>query len=69
MRAGRPARFDAYNYDQGAEALTNRLWDYEKGRQFATIAPASIPLHINGRLNLRALRSLVAAANRWDITP
>jgi hypothetical protein len=44
VRAGRPARFDAYNYDQGDEALTNRLWAYEKGRQFATIVPASMPL-------------------------
>jgi hypothetical protein len=25
VRAGRPAHFDAYNYDQGDEALTNRL--------------------------------------------
>ena len=69
VRAGRPARFDAYNYDQGDEALTNRLWAYEKGRQFATIVPASMPLRINGRLNLQALRLFVAAVNRGDITP
>jgi hypothetical protein len=69
VRVGRPARFDAYNYDQGGEALTNRLWAYEKGRQFATIAPASMPLRINGRVNFHALRLLVAAVNRGDITP
>jgi hypothetical protein len=48
VRTGRPARFDAYNYDQDDEALTNRLWAYEKGRQFATVAPASMPLRIYG---------------------
>ena len=48
---------------------TDRQWAYEKGRQFATIAPRSMPLRINGKLNLDALRLLVEAINRGDITP
>ena len=38
VRAGRPARFDDYAWDQGGMPATDRQWAYEKGRQFATIA-------------------------------
>ena len=69
VRAGRPARFDDYAWDQGGMPATDRQWAYEKGRQFATIAPRSMPLRINGKLNLDALRLLVEAINRGDITP
>ena len=56
VRAGRPARFDDYAWDQGGMPATDRQWAYEKGQQFATIAPRSMPLRINGKLNLDALR-------------
>ena len=60
VRAGRPARFDMCND-------TNRAWNYERGRQFATIAPLSMKLRINGELNSRAVRLFVAADCRGDI--
>ena len=69
VRARRPPRFDDYAWDQGGMPATDRQWAYEKGRQFATIAPRSMPLRIKGKLNLDALRLLVAAINRGDITP
>jgi hypothetical protein len=58
VRAGRPACFDAYNFNQGNEDrkdLVNASWDYERGRQFATIAPVSMPLRRRGKLNRAAL--------------
>jgi hypothetical protein len=58
VRAGRPARFDNYSWDQGDMPATDRQWAYEKGRQFAIIAPKTMPLRINGKLNLDALRLL-----------
>jgi hypothetical protein len=30
-------------------------WDYERGRQFAAVAPKDMPLKINGRLNPKAV--------------
>lgn len=46
VRSGRAARFD--------DAL-NDQWDYERGRQFALIAPMSMPLRIGRSLNPAAL--------------
>jgi hypothetical protein len=40
-RASRPPRFDLPN---------DADWDYERGRLFATIAPAEMPIMKNGRL-------------------
>jgi hypothetical protein len=31
-------------------------WDYERGRQWAAIAPADMPVTIDGRLNPKAKR-------------
>lgn len=42
VRLGRPARFD--ELDDGA-------WSYERGRQFATIAPTTMLVKIDGRIN------------------
>jgi hypothetical protein len=52
VRAGRgyPRDFDAWGH-------TNSAWSYERGRQWATIAPRSVPLRTNG--------SITAAAVRW----
>jgi hypothetical protein len=44
VRAGRPPRFDTENH-----------WDYERGRQWAVAAPATMPLKIGRRLNPDAI--------------
>ena len=50
-RAGRgyPPTYDTW-------ADTNDRWTYERGRQWAQIAPHGLPLKINGKLNPQALR-------------
>jgi hypothetical protein len=58
VRSGRPARFDDHHVDG---------WSYERGRQFAYIAPASMPLKINGKLNPKALTLFAAAHGRGYI--
>ena len=45
VRAGMPTRFDDFDDD----------WAYERGRQFAFIAPMSMPLRIGRRLNTEAV--------------
>ena len=57
VRNGRPPRFD--NYDE-----INDQWLYERGRLFAIIAPASMPLRIQGKLNPKAVALYRAAYNR-----
>jgi hypothetical protein len=44
---GYPADYDTWKDD---------CWAYERGRQWAQIAPRSLPLKIKGRLNPQALR-------------
>jgi hypothetical protein len=46
VRAGRPARFDAFD---------DNLWAYERGRQWATLAPMTMPLRIGKKLNPAAI--------------
>jgi hypothetical protein len=46
VRAGKPARFDGIYTDD---------WGYERGRQFARIAPRSMPLRNGRALNRDAL--------------
>jgi hypothetical protein len=58
VRSGRPARFDDHHADG---------WSYERGRQFAYIAPTSMPLKINGKLNSKALTLFEAAHGRGYI--
>jgi hypothetical protein len=55
VRSGRPARFDDHHEDD---------WSYERGRQFAYIAPASMPLKIDGKLNPKAVILFEAAHGR-----
>jgi hypothetical protein len=69
VRAGRPPRFDDYAWDQSDTPATDRQWAYEKGRQFGIIAPKSMALRNKDKINLDALRLLVTAINRGDITP
>jgi hypothetical protein len=51
VRAGRgyPARYDAWED-------TNDRWAYERGRQWARIAPRNLALKVNGELNPLALQ-------------
>jgi hypothetical protein len=46
VRAGRPPDFDRNNWD----------WEYERGRQWATVAPKDMPLKIGRSLNLAAIQ-------------
>lgn len=56
-RAGKPAAFDAHDN-----------FEYERGRQWAMLAPMSMPLRIRGRLNFEALMILSAAFRSGAIT-
>ena len=53
------------NYDDCEE---DGYWSYERGRQFALVAPRSLPLRIGGRLNPKAIALYDAACKRgWLI--
>jgi hypothetical protein len=58
VRAGKPARFDGGFADD---------WGYERGRQWALIAPRSMPLRIGRRLNTDAMRLFERAWLRKEI--
>ena len=49
----------AFAYD-----LQTGAWFYERGRQFGAIAPPSMPLFINGKLNPKAVRLFDTAYDR-----
>jgi hypothetical protein len=55
-RAGLAPRFDDYGED--------RWWSYERGRQFAGIAPVSMTLELGGKLNPKAVALFKAAMHR-----
>jgi hypothetical protein len=55
-RAGHTPRFDDYAVD--------RWWSYERGRQFAAIAPVSMAIKIDGNLNPKAVALFKAAIHR-----
>jgi hypothetical protein len=48
----------------GCDGGTNDAWNYERGRQFARIAPVSMPLRIGRRLNEGAIALYRAASKR-----
>ena len=56
VRAGLPARYDDHDDDD--------YWAYERGRMFGYIAPLSMPLRINGKINPKALALCEAAFSR-----
>ena len=58
VRAGKPTRFDSFGDDD---------WNYERGRQWAFIAPMSMPLRIGRRLNPEAVWLLRAALAHGEI--
>jgi hypothetical protein len=68
-RNGLPPVYEAYNFyqnetNEAVEAKMNGLWNYERGRQWACLAPPSMPLNINGKLNPKAIALCEAAFNR-----
>jgi hypothetical protein len=52
-RAGRgyPAGYDGWKH-------TNDRWTYERGRQWAQLAPRSVALKVNGKISEQSLRRL-----------
>jgi hypothetical protein len=48
---GRANRGFAQEYDQWD---TDAQWNYERGRCFAVVAPADVPLRIKGKINPQA---------------
>jgi hypothetical protein len=52
IRAGKP-------FDSSRDS-----WSYERGRQFGAIAPLSMPLFVDGRLNRKALELFRLAYQR-----
>jgi hypothetical protein len=58
-RAGRPPRFD--------ELTDDDAWSYERGRLFGFIAPVSLLLFIDGKLNSKALALFEAAFERGEV--
>jgi hypothetical protein len=55
----RPARFDE---------LYDKFWSYERGRQFAMIAPISMPIKMGDRINPKALSLYHTAVKRGVIS-
>jgi hypothetical protein len=60
-RAGRAPRDMAAKLDVGGShddyrAATNAQWNYERGRQWAVIAPVRLPLRLDGKLNPAAVK-------------
>jgi hypothetical protein len=54
IRAGRPF----------ADHIADEYWAYERGRLFGAIAPRTMPLFIDGRLNHKAVSLFEAASLR-----
>jgi hypothetical protein len=54
VRAGRAPAFDEFSHD----------WAYERGRLFASLAPVSMPVRIEGKLNPKAVALYRAASKR-----
>ena len=60
-RAGRAPRYDDFSFDQ---STADSDWDYERGRLWACLAPLSMPLKVNGKLNPKAVAVFEAASRR-----
>jgi hypothetical protein len=54
--------------DFNAPMPIGEAWAYERGRQWALIAPRSMPLYINGHLNSKAVALFDRAYERGWIT-
>jgi hypothetical protein len=60
VRAGKPPDFDATDIDDA--------WNYERGRQWAMIAPRGLPLFVDGEVNPLAIALYDKAYQRKWIT-
>ena len=58
VRTGKPTRFDSFGDDD---------WAYERGRQWALIAPMSMPLRLGRKLNPEAVLHFSRAMFRQEI--
>ncbi len=72
-RAGKSPDYDAdvFCQDDGDDAAitaTNAAWAYERGRQWACLAPLSMPLRVKGKLNRKAIALFKAASMRSFIS-
>ena len=72
VRNGRAPDYEAYCFSQDeddlqAKSKINGHWNYERGRQWASLAPRSMPLKIDGALNPKAIALYNAAARRGYI--
>ena len=47
-----------------ADDVDDDYWAYERGRLFGAIAPISMPLFVDGRLNRMAVQLFRVASNR-----
>jgi hypothetical protein len=68
-RSGQPPRYDDFMFDQEAgdqmaKATINAHWHYERGRQWASLAPLDMPLKVDGKLNPKAIALCRAAAGQ-----
>lgn len=68
-RAGKLPDYDQFTFDQSSDEefvqeQINGCWDYERGRQWARIAPMSMSLRIDGELNPKAVRLYDAASDK-----
>ena len=64
VRGGVPPTFDRIWGDD----TTNAAWNYERGRQWALLAPRSMPLYVDGRLNPKAVALYSRAGARGWLT-
>ena len=71
-RNGRAPDYDLYCFSQDeddfqARTKINGHWNYERGRQWASLAPTAMPLKIGGVLNPKAIALYDAAVKRGYI--
>jgi hypothetical protein len=55
-----------YGGEAGKASHAGRAWDYERGRMFGRLAPRTMPLRINGRLNPDAVDFFDACYRQGD---
>jgi hypothetical protein len=69
VRNGRPPDYDVFNFSQGEDDRIDDHWNYERGRQWALLAPKSMPLKTEGALNPKAVILFEVACKRGYIVP
>jgi hypothetical protein len=72
VRNGRPPNYETFNFSAGEDDLDakekiNAHWNYERGRQWASLAPRSMLVKVDGALNPKAIALYEAARNRGYI--